>query len=232
MPRHSIRHAKASILMRMPMEYIPCILMRNALCFPCNETGKTTSLTQVRILWERVHCLQGNTSQLLNGMSQQEILQEHSQSSEVRTDLLKTCCSYCGDFNECQDHVVPVAWNSGNRKIDGGPTVDCCNMCNNLAGDFVAESVLEKAAYLEAQYQRKFARALTGTTWTRAELDELSGNLKAYIGNKVFSKLLLSAKLKNLDRVINGYPPNPIRGVYKRKEVTAMTKAFQHEFTT
>lgn len=77
-------------------------------------------------------------------------------------ETLQKCCVYCGDFVECQDHVIPVAYNSGNRAIDTGRTVDCCNMCNNLAGDFIAESVIQKAIHLEYWYQRKFSSKVTG----------------------------------------------------------------------
>ena len=82
-----------------------------------------------------------------------------------------TWCVYWGDFNECQDHVAPVAYNSGNRKLDRGRTVDCCNMCNNLAGDYVAESVIMKAIFLEQEYDRKYGRTVSGARWTRAEME-------------------------------------------------------------
>lgn len=142
----------------------------------------------------------------------------------------ETWCVYCGDFNECQDHVIPVAFNSGNRRLDTGATVNCCNMCNGLAGDYVAETVIMKAIYLEDRYQRKFSRRLTGARWTRAEIEELTGTLKNFVETKQFAVVLINAKLKNLDRVINGYPPNPIRGAYKRKEITRMTRAYNKDY--
>lgn len=149
-------------------------------------------------------------------------------SSEGNRNLLSSHCVYCGDFNECQDHVIPVAYNSGNRRLDRGITVDCCNMCNSLAGDFVAETIIQKAIYLEDRYQRK--HKVGGPRWTREELKELHGGLKNYVEKKQFANLLIGAKLKNLDRVINGYKPNPIRAVYKRVEYTSMVKAFKHEY--
>lgn len=93
-------------------------------------------------------------------------------------------------------------------------------MCNNLAGDYWCESVIQKAIYLEIQYQRKYGKHMSTARWTRNEMEELSGNLKLFVESKQFAKLLIKAKLQNLDRVINGYTPNPIRGAYKRKEVT------------
>lgn len=152
--------------------------------------------------------------------------------AEINPELkpFETWCVYCGDFNECQDHVIPVAYNSGNRAIDRGATVNCCNMCSNLAGDHVAESVIQKAIWLEMQYQRKYSRKIGGVRWTRAEMEELNGSLKNYVETKQFATILITTKLKNLDRVINGYPPNPIRGAYKRKEITRMNKAFSREF--
>lgn len=141
----------------------------------------------------------------------------------------ETCCVYCGDYNECQDHVICVSYNSGNRRLDRGKTVNCCNMCNGIAGDFLAESIIEKAIYLEDQYQRRFSKFRKIPKWTRAELAELGKNLHDMIGRKQFMRELLHAKLKNLDRVINGYPPNPIRAVFLRKEVTSITKSLKHE---
>lgn len=102
-------------------------------------------------------------------------------------------------------------------------------MCNGLAGDYYCETVIQKAIYLEDRYQRKYGEKLRGARWTREELAELSGGLKSYIEGKQFNKILITAKLKNLDRVINGYPPNPIRAAYKRKEVTSLVKAFKRQ---
>lgn len=154
--------------------------------------------------------------------------------AQLNPDLkqFETWCTYCGDFNECQDHVTCVAYNSGNRSLDRGPTVACCNMCNNLAGDFVAESVIQKAIHLEIMYERKFGRKLQscGARWTRVEIAELTGNLRDYVECKQFLVVLLRAKLKNLNRVINGYLLEPIRGAYRRKEVIQMTKRYQQEY--
>lgn len=151
------------------------------------------------------------------------MIEEQLHPDRVKSvELLETYCAYCGDFNESEDHITPVSYNSGNRRLDRGPTVPCCMMCNLLAGDFVAFSVIEKAIYLEDQYQRKYKKYNVKATWTIGEINELGKTLQSYVKRIQFLRMLITDKLRNLDRVINGYPPVQLRS-YKRV-------AFKQEF--
>lgn len=142
-----------------------------------------------------------------------------------RDGQFQTWCSYCGDYNECQDHLIPVAYNSGNRAIDNGATVDCCSMCNSLAGNFVSFSVEQKAAYLRHCYFAKFGKYLTRQRWTIKQINELQGMLRDYISSKQFLSALLEAKLENLLRVAQGHKIKPIRN-YEHLEECQLSQQF------
>lgn len=123
----------------------------------------------------------------------------------------ETWCVYCGDFNECQDHITPVAWTHVARGMTNTPTVDCCNMCNGLAGDFLAYTIAEKATHLITRYESKYGRYCGGSMWTMKELNELEGMLKDYIWNIHFMRVLIREKLLNLELVEDGFPIKPLR---------------------
>ncbi len=96
------------------------------------------------------------------------------------------------------------------RDFRRGDTVCCCNLCNNLAGDYAAASVSEKASFIHDRYEKRFRKVLRLPRWTLEELQEMGHNLKRKIeANQELQRLLIE-KLKNLDLVMNGYPPVPI----------------------
>lgn len=115
-------------------------------------------------------------------------------------------CVYCGDWYECRDHVTPVLWRRVYRDYKQGETVYCCHMCNNLANDYVAFSIADKALYLVYRYQHKYDDVLALPKWSSSEINELSGTLKQYVKGKQLLRELLLRKLENLDQVSMGFP--------------------------
>lgn len=116
-------------------------------------------------------------------------------------------CVYCGDWFQCRDHVIPVSWMQVYRDYKPGQTVHCCNLCNTLAGSFVAFSVIQKANYFATKYRKKFRKTLRLPDWTDKELEALEYGLRGFVRQQINERLLLEAKLENLDRVALGFEP-------------------------
>lgn len=119
-------------------------------------------------------------------------------------------CVYCGDWFECRDHVIPRAFMRVYRDYRRAETVHCCALCNQLAGDYVAYSVGEKAVYLIDRYERKYRKWLELPVWTKPEVYELRFTLKKRIATNEAFRRLIVAKLRNLDLVSLGFKPIPI----------------------
>lgn len=128
-------------------------------------------------------------------------------------------CVYCGDWYECRDHVIPVSWTHTFRNYKPGSTVPCCNLCNQLAGDYVPLSFEDKASFLIARYQRKFAKILRLPHWTDEEIEELDYGLRALVLLNQGRKAILKAKIINLVNVENGGNPYPLRFVQTHQEL-------------
>ena len=107
-------------------------------------------------------------------------------------------CVYCGDFNQCRDHVIPVRYMSVLRSYNSDDTVDCCHLCNRLALDYPAKCIEEKAYYLINQYQKKFSKILKMPEWENNEIDELSGNLQFKVKATENHRRFIKNKLENL----------------------------------
>lgn len=120
-------------------------------------------------------------------------------------------CVYCGDFNQCRDHVIPVSYNSVHRDYFTEDTVDCCNICNQLALDYPAQCIEEKSLYLINQYQKKYSKVLNNPKWEDDEIDELSGNLKYKVKASENLKRLIESKLENLHLSSMGTLPKRLK---------------------
>ena len=110
-------------------------------------------------------------------------------------------CTYCGDFNQCQDHMIPRAYSHEDYKKASRPnkhTVDCCQECNTIAGAYPAFSVKEKADFLLSSYLAKYKSILNLPKWTDLELNELDHTLRQQIKANENLRRLVTAKLNNL----------------------------------
>lgn len=126
-------------------------------------------------------------------------------------------CVYCGDWFQCRDHVIPVSWAQVYRDSKEDQIVHCCTLCNTLAGDFVAFSVIQKANHLAMKYRKKFRKVLRFPNWSDKELEELDYGLKGFVLQQINERLLMEAKLENLDRVALGFEPRPLNEIGFKK---------------
>lgn len=142
-------------------------------------------------------------------------------SDETGTNVF---CVYCGDFYQCRDHVIPLAWLRVYRDYRPGETVYCCMMCNQSAGSYPARNVQDKAFYLIHRYQHKYAKVLALPNWEEDEIDELEGMLKDYIKGNTYLKQVLMRKLENLDLVSLGFPAVEIKNYFTELALKAVSK--------
>ena len=129
-------------------------------------------------------------------------------------------CHYCGDWNECRDHMVPHSFTSYgiSNRVYKGRTVPCCHLCNQLKGSRVFYAVEDIAAHLQERYRKKFKRVLRFPVWENHEIERLDYTLRSQIERGEDARRLITAKLANLDLVQSGLEPVPLRtyepGVY------------------
>lgn len=102
------------------------------------------------------------------------------------------------------------------RSFKRGDCVPCCHLCNNLAGDFPAISVIDKAKFLLKKYEKIFSKDKTAD-WSEEELLKLDFSLQSFVRNRIAKKRVINTKIKNLELVILGFEPIP----YNEKEVQA-----------
>jgi hypothetical protein len=133
-----------------------------------------------------------------------------SSAREPEPEPDEKVCVYCGDWLQCRDHLTPVCYD-GARADLRGKTVPCCHECNGLAGPFVAFSIAEKAQYLVARYQRKYAWVLALPEWDVEEIDELTDLLREDVLRNQLRRRLVLQKLCNLELVALGVAPRPIK---------------------
>jgi hypothetical protein len=128
-------------------------------------------------------------------------------------------CVYCGDFNQCKDHVIPVSYNSVYRDYNRNETVDCCTECNTLAGSYPATSVEDKSTYLLQRYKTKYSKILNLPIWDNSELEQLKGNLKMQVKANENKRRLISKKMEHLRISAMGILPPNIQNVLKLYKV-------------
>ena len=119
-----------------------------------------------------------------------------------------SCCIYCGDANQCRDHVIPVSVSASFRSYKPGATVPCCTTCNTLAGPFPATSVQQKAHHLIKRYNQRFRRVLSiKATREDAEAFPSDSKIRQKLVDDLTLKERIEAKLANLEQVCEGFDP-------------------------
>jgi len=119
-------------------------------------------------------------------------------------------CIYCGDYYQCRDHVIPVAYASVFRSYKPGTTVHCCRQCNTLLGDKAHFTIQDRANYLATAYREKYAKEITFPYWEEHELAEMHYNHRKQIEKKLRLKVTYLKKLDNLELCSQGFEIVPI----------------------
>lgn len=119
-------------------------------------------------------------------------------------------CVYCGDWFECLDHYVPIAWTGYHRSFRAGEVVPCCRECNALLGRLALFSLAARAEYLLGVYPQRAQKWLKVPLWSKAELSEMGYAMRCQIERALTLRAVYIAKLKNLDLTALGYEAVPI----------------------
>lgn len=122
-------------------------------------------------------------------------------------------CSYCGDYYQCRDHVIPVSWNDTYRTYRPGDTVPCCRECNGYLGNKPLFNLPDRANYLTDVYLKKKGAILKFKGWSPEELRDVGYNIREQIEKRLYLKEVYSNKLMNLGLVSSGCEPYPIHAL-------------------
>lgn len=120
------------------------------------------------------------------------------------------CCVYCGDWFECRDHPIPTSFMHQKRCYKPGETVKCCNSCNSLLGSKMFSSMEERSAFIFDRLTSKARRLLSLPIWELRELEELDFKLRTKVEADQHAKVVVKARLANLNLTASGETAIPI----------------------
>lgn len=109
-------------------------------------------------------------------------------------------CSYCGEYADTYDHVVPVSFKHVNRKMEVGnrEAIPCCRECNTKLGNVFYHTVSSRASYLIKKYNRTYSKVLKTPDWDVDELEEMGESLRKSIIARLDMRDILKERIKHL----------------------------------
>lgn len=109
-------------------------------------------------------------------------------------------CSYCGEFAETYDHVVPVSYKHVTRKLEVGnkEAIPCCCECNTTLGNKFFHTVSTRAGYLLKKYKKRYAKVLNTPDWEEDELEEMGDSMRRSIVARLDMRGILKERLMHL----------------------------------
>lgn len=95
-------------------------------------------------------------------------------------------CTYCGDPATCRDHVIPVAYQTNDRKRKGehsrhGPMCWACSDCNSHLSSRYFDSFKERCVWAHWRIERR----VNPIIWSEYELSNLDYTLRSLVRKKV-----------------------------------------------
>jgi hypothetical protein len=119
-------------------------------------------------------------------------------------------CVYCGDWNECRDHRVPIDWPGNRRNYEAGDIVSICRECSVLLSNFSKVTLSSRTQYLIRAYEKRAAKWLRVPSWSEQELQEMGYGMQTQIRRALMVQSIYMAKLRNLDLTELRWDPIPI----------------------
>ena len=109
-------------------------------------------------------------------------------------------CSYCGEFADTYDHVIPVSYKHVDRKMEVGnkEAIPCCSECNTILGNRFLHTVSARAGYLLKTYSKRYQKVLRTPDWDADELAEMGDNMKQSILARLDARDILKERLTHL----------------------------------
>ena len=92
-------------------------------------------------------------------------------------------CNYCGNVSTDWEHVIPVSYRSPTLVIRS------CSECNQLAGDLVFDTLLDKYWHIQKKLRAKYRKFSSREKWSDDDLSEVSYKLRVMVaGAEVMSE--------------------------------------------
>ena len=139
-------------------------------------------------------------------------------------------CVYCGDWYQCRDHPVSVAWSGYKRSYKPGEVVPACQDCNSRLNDVPIFDLDRRARYLKPLIEKRFRKWLELPEWEEEQLSNMGYNLTTQIHYSMMIREITILRLKNLDLVADGYSAIPITILNpKRTELNEVPNKKRHK---
>lgn len=113
-------------------------------------------------------------------------------------------CTYCGEYADTYDHVVPVSYLRVHRKLEVGnkEAIPCCRECNSTLSNKLHITISERARYLQSRYKFKYKKVLNFPDWDTDELEEMSKDFRRSIAASIDMREITKDRMKHLRQTI------------------------------
>ena len=149
-------------------------------------------------------------------------------------------CSYCGEYAETYDHVVPISYKHVSRRLEVGnrEAIPCCRECNSLLGNAFLHTVSYRAEYLIKKYKRRYSKIIKTPNWDMDELEDMGEGMRKSILARMDMRDILIERLTHLkqthlaDYSVQECKDKFIDMVYKPLHAVKFTKPTKGESKT
>ena len=109
-------------------------------------------------------------------------------------------CSYCGEYAETYDHVIPISYKHVSRRLEVGnrEAIPCCRECNSLLGNVFLHTVSYRAEYLIKKYKRRYSKIIKTPNWDMDELEDMGEGMRKSILARMDMRDILIERLTHL----------------------------------
>jgi len=103
---------------------------------------------------------------------------------------------------DTMDHVIPRTHLYGTDSYAREYVIPACKECNSLLGNRYFETIGERASYLLAKYESRYAKYLRIPDWSEEEMESVGRSLKSKIRAGMAKKKLAETKIKHLQTIV------------------------------
>ena len=109
-------------------------------------------------------------------------------------------CSYCGEYANTYDHVIPVSYKHISRNLEVGnrEAIPCCSECNSLLGNKFLHTVSLRATYLLKKYRSRYSKVLKTPDWDTDELEDMGESMRRSIVARLDMRDILKERIEHL----------------------------------
>ena len=114
-------------------------------------------------------------------------------------------CSYCGEYADTHDHVIPVSYKHVTRANETGnkEAIPCCSECNTTLGNVFLHTVSARAEYLLKRYKKRYKKVINTPDWDDDELQEMGESMRLSIIARLDMRGIIKERLSHLKDTYN-----------------------------